>query len=188
MAKIGLNNFRYSVATVDASTGAITYATPKKPAKAISFNFEPTIADAVLYADDSVAERDNRVTGGSVTMGVDREDLQTYCDLLGHTYTSATSEVVDNADDVAPYVAVGRVTKLMVDGSIKYRGTVLTLVKFAEPSETDNTQGENVEFQTSELSGTLTIPVNKQWRFRKVCDTQADAIAYIESKMGGATI
>lgn len=186
MAKIGLNNFRYSIATVDASTGAITYGTPKKPAKAISFNFEPSVAEATLYADDSVAEKDNRVTGGTVTMGIDREDLETYCDLLGHTYSA--TEVIDNADDVAPYVAVGRVTKLMVDGNIKYRGTVICLVKFAEPSETDATQGENIEFQTSELSGTLTIPVNKQWRFRKVCDTQNDAIAYIESKMGGATI
>lgn len=186
MAKIGLNNFRYSVASVDESTGAITYGTPTKPAKAISFSFEPTVADAKLYADDGLAESDSRVTGGSVTMGIDREDLQTQCDMLGHTL-GVDGEVVDNVDDVAPYVGVGRVTKLMVDGAIKYRGTVLALVKFNEPSESDQTQGENVEFSTTELSGNVVVPEDGNWRFRKIFDTKSEAIAYIEGILGGTS-
>lgn len=182
MAKIGLNNFRYSVATVNETTGAITYGTPKKPAKAISFSFEPSVADAVLYADDGVAESDFRVTGGSVTMGIDREDLETQCDMLGHEYSEG--EVIDNVDDVAPYVGVGRITKLMVDGAIKYRGTVLALVKFNEPSESDQTQGENVEFNTTELSGSMVVPEDGNWRHRKIFDSKAEAIAYIEGLLG----
>ena len=50
MAKIGLNNFRYAVATIGPN-GAITYGAVKKPAKAVSFSFEPTTSDAKLYAD-----------------------------------------------------------------------------------------------------------------------------------------
>jgi phi13 family phage major tail protein len=183
MAKIGLNNFRYSIATV-ASDGAITYGTPKKPAKAISFTFEPTVSDATLYADDGVAEKDSSVSGGSVTMGIDREDMETQCDMLGHTL-GEDGEVIDNVNDVAPYVGVGRVTKLMVDGQIKYRGTVLALVKFSEPSEEDNTQGESVEFSTSELSGTMIVPEDGNWRHRKVFATKAEAITYIEGILTG---
>jgi phi13 family phage major tail protein len=185
MAKIGLNNFRYSVATVNETTGAITYGTPKKPAKAISFSFEPSVADAVLYADDGVAESDFRVTGGSVTMGIDREDLETQCDMLGHEYSEG--EVIDNVDDVAPYVGVGRITKLMVDGAIKYRGTVLALVKFNEPSESDQTQGENVEFNTTELSGSMVVPEDGNWRHRKIFDSKAEAITYIEGLLTGTS-
>lgn len=185
MAKIGLNNFRYAVATVDASTGAITYGTAKKPAKAVSFSFEPTVADASLYADDEVAEVANVVTSGSVTMGVDREDLETLCDLLGHTYTNG--EVIDDVNDTPPYVGVGRVTKLMIDGEIKYRGTVLMLVKFSEPSESDSTQGESIEFQTTELSGTMTVPTSGKWRARKTFDSQAGAISYIESILSSSS-
>jgi phi13 family phage major tail protein len=185
MAKIGLNNFRYSVATVNETTGAITYGTPKKPAKAISFSFEPTVADAKLYADDTLAESDFHVTGGNVTMGIDREDLQTQCDMLGHTYTDG--EVVDNVDDVAPYVGLGRITKLMVDGAIKYRGTVLALVKFNEPSESDQTQGENVEFNTTELSGSMVVPEDGNWRHRKIFDSKAEAITYIEGLLTGTS-
>ena len=185
MAKIGLNNFRYSIATVDDTTGAITYGTPKKPAKAISFNFEPNIAEASLYADDARAEYDSRVTGGTVTMGIDREDVDTMCDMLGHTKDNA-GEITDNINDIAPYVGVGRITRLMEGGVQKFRGTVLSLVKFSEPSETDNTMGENIEFSTSEISGQMIVPQDGNWRHRKVFNTQADAIAYIEGLLGGS--
>lgn len=184
MAKIGLNNFRYSVATVDDTTGEITYGKPKKPAKAISFNFEPNIAEASLYADDSRAEYDSRVTGGTVTMGIDREDADTMCEMLGHTKGN-TGEIIDNINDVAPYVGVGRITRLMENGVQKFRGTVLSLVKFSEPSEEDNTMGESIEFNTSELSGQMIVPQNGNWRHRKVFDTQAEAVTYIEGLLGG---
>lgn len=184
MAKIGLTNFRYSKATINASTGAITYGTPKTPAKAISFNFEPTLSDASLYADDGLAERDSSVTGGTVTMGIDREDLETLADLLGHTYTEQNG-IVDNVTDVAPYVGVGRVTTLMVDNVRKYRATVLALIKFQEPSEEDTTLGESVEFNTSELEGTMVIPVDGQWRHRKMFDTKAEAVTYMEGLLSG---
>lgn len=185
MAKIGLNNFRYAIATINSTTGIVTYGGSKKPAKAISFTFEPTVADASLYADDSRAEYDSRVTGGNVTMGIDREDFETMADLLGHT-KDAGGEIEDNINDTAPYVGVGRVTRLMVDGQQKFRGTVLSLVKFQEPTENDQTMGETIEFQTSEISGQMIIPQNGKWRQRKIFDTQADAIAYIEGVLGSS--
>lgn len=183
MAKIGLNNFRYAVATVNAQTGLVTYGGSKKPAKAISFTFEPTVSDAKLYADDNLAEADSRVTGGSVTMGIDREDFTTMADLLGHT-KDAGGEIIDDANDIAPYVGVGRVTRIMEDGAQKFRATVLSLVKFSEPQESDQTMGESVEFSTSEISGTMIIPANGKWRHRKVFNTQNDAISYIEGLLG----
>ncbi len=186
MAKIGLNNFRYAIATINASTGVVSYGGAKKPAKAISFTFEPNVADASLYADDGRAEYDSRVTGGTVTMGIDREDATTMADLLGHTKSQTGEEITDNVNDLAPYVGVGRVTRLMVDGQQKFRGTVISLVKFNEPSENDQTMGESIEFNTTEISGQMTIPANGKWRQRKTFDTQAEAITYIEGKLGSS--
>ena len=101
MAKIGLNNFRYAIATI-GTNGAITYGAVKKPGKAVSFSFEPTTSDAKLYADDSLAESDNRVTGGTCTMGIDRLDAETMAEILGHEYNSESKEVVSNVNDIAP--------------------------------------------------------------------------------------
>lgn len=177
MAKIGLSDFRYGVAT-EAADGKITYATPKKPGKAISFNFDPTKSDASLYADDILAEHDSSVTGGTCTMGIDREDATTYAELLGHTVTEG--EVVSNTNDVAPYVGLGRIATLLVDGAYKYRATFLAKVQFSEPSEENNTRGESVEFGTYELEGVVAVPVDGNWRKWKEFDTKAEAVTYLE--------
>lgn len=180
MAKIGLNNFRYAVATVNESDGSITYGSVKKPGKAISFSFEPTVADATLYADDSLAESDNRVTGGNVTMGIDRYDAETMAEILGHEYDSDTNEIVSTINDVAPYIGVGRIVRIMVDNVQMFRATFLTLCKFSEPSSDDNTMSESIEFSTYELSGTMAIPQNGTWRREATFKTQAEAINYLE--------
>lgn len=180
MAKIGLNNFRYAVATVNETTGDISYGTVTKPGKAVSFTFEPNVSDAKLYADDSLAESDNRVTGGTCTMGIDRMDAQTMAEILGHEYDSDTKEVVSNVNDVAPYIGVGRIVRIMQDGTQYFRATFLAQCKFAEPSADDNTMGESVEFSTYELSGTVVVPANGTWRREKIFTSQADAISYLE--------
>jgi len=180
MAKIGLNNFRYAVATVNETDGSITYGTVKKPGKAVSFTFEPNVSDATLYADDSLAESDNRVTGGSCTMGIDRMDAETMAEILGHEYDSETNEVISNVNDVAPYIGVGRVTRLMVDGTQKFRATFLAQCKMSEPSDDDNTMGESVEFSTYELNGTVVVPADGNWRRESTFSTQAEAISYLE--------
>lgn len=187
MAKIGLNNFRYAVATV-GTNGAITYGTVKTPGKAVSFSFEPTTSDAKLYADDSLAESDNRVTGGTCTMGIDRLDAETMAEILGHTYDSTSNEVVSNVNDIAPYIGVGRIVRVMVDGVQKFRATFLSQCKFSEPSADDNTMGENVEFSTYELSGTMVVPASGVWRKEKVFTTQADAITYLEGLFTQASL
>ena len=180
MAKIGLNNFRYAVATINETDGTISYGTVKKPGKAVSFSFEPTVSDAKLYADDSLAESDNRVTGGTCTMGIDRLDAETLAEILGHDYDGDTQEVVSNVNDIAPYIGCGRIVRIMVDGTQMFRATFLAQCKFSEPSASDTTMGESVEFSTYELSGTMVVPANGTWRREKTFTSQTDAISYLE--------
>lgn len=184
MAKIGLKNFYYSVATEDATTGALTYAGATKLAKAISATFEPTLSDATLYADDAIAERDSGVTGGTLTLGIDRYDLDTAATLLGHTVTDG--EMVSNVNDTPATCGVGRVVTLMQDGVYKYRAVFFPKVKFQEPSSDNTTKGETTEFGTYEISGTVIPPVDGDWRKEQVFTTEAAAVAYLVGLMGGA--
>ena len=185
MAKIGLKNFYYSVATENATTGVLTYAGATKLAKAISSNFEPTVSDATLYADDAIAERDAGVTGGTLTLGIDRYDIATAAALLGHT-VGTDGEMVSNVNDNAPYVGFGRVAVLMVDGVRKYRAVFFPKVKFQEPTSDNTTKGETTEFGTYEISGTVIPPVDGNWRKEQTFDTEAAAVAYLVGLMGTA--
>ena len=115
MAKIGLNNFRYSVLT-EAADGTPSYAGATKPAKAISCSVSITNNSAKLYADDALAESDTSFQSGTVTIGIDDEDQATMAALLGHT-VDASGEMVRSSEDVAPYVGLGRVITKMVGGT-----------------------------------------------------------------------
>lgn len=182
MAKIGLSNFRYGILT-EAPDGTPSYAGALTPGKAITCNVEVTNNDAKLYADNVVQESDTGFAGGTVTIGIDRADFQAQANLLGHTYTEQGG-LKRNSNDIAPYVGFGRIIKLMQDGALKYKVEFLYKVKFSEPSQDDNTQGENVEFGTIEMQGQVAQLGNGDWSDSQIFDTHADALAYLESLLG----
>lgn len=182
MAKIGLNNFRYGILT-EASDGTPSYGVAKKPAKAISCSVSITNNSAMLYADDALAESDTSFQSGTVTIGIDNEDQATMADLLGHT-VDAGGEMIRNATDTAPYVGLGRVVVKMVGGVYKYKVEFLHKVKFSEPSQDDQTKGESLEFNTSEIEGTIATLASGDWSKTKTFDTKSDAISYLEGLFG----
>lgn len=184
MAKIGLQNFLFGVLT-EAADGTATYGTATKPGKAISCNVSISNNDAVLDADDAVAETDTSFQNGTVTLGIDDEDLATMATMLGHEISNG--EIVRNSNDIAPYVGLGRIVTKIVGGAHKYKVEFLCKVKFAEPSQEDNTKSsDGVEFGTSEIEGTIATLANGDWSKAEVFDTMADARTYLEGFFGSA--
>lgn len=126
MARIGLSDFRYGILT-EATDGTPTYGVAKMPGHAISFKCDISSNSAKLYGDNVLIESDTSFQSGSCTMGIDKDDIETMADLLGHrivtdgTGDTATKTLVRNADDVAPYVGVGRVLTLVINNVKKYK-------------------------------------------------------------------
>lgn len=178
MAKIGLNNFRYAILT-EATDGTPSYDGAKKPGKAISCNVSVTNNNANLYADDTLAESDTSFQGGTVTMVIDDDDLQTMATLLGHEITE-DGIITRNAYDSAPYVGLGRIVVRMVENVMKYKVEFLYKVKFSEPSAENQTRGESVEFATTSIEGTLAALRNGVWSVAQTFDNREDALAYLE--------
>ena len=178
MAKIGLNNFRYAVISDFDTLGAPVYGTVKTPAKAISANVSISNNDAKLFADDALAESDTSFQSGTVTIGIDNEDLETMANLLGHNYASGV--ILRNSNDVAPYVGFGRVVTKMVNGVYKYKVEFLYKVKFSEPSQEDQTKGESLEFNTTEIEGQVLALTSGLWSYAKVFDSKDAAVTALE--------
>lgn len=185
MAKIGLNSFRYSLLT-EAADGTPSYNGPQTPGKAVSCNVEISNNSAMLYADDTLAESDTSFQSGTVTMGIDEDDLETMATLLGHTI-SEDGILTRNANDAAPYVGLGRVVVKMVNGVYKYKVEFLYKVKFSEPSAENNTKGESLEFATTEIEGTVAALANGNWSVAKTFESKADALSYLEELMAPPT-
>ena len=178
MAKIGLNNFRYFPLTESDDGGAI-YGAAKKPGKAVSCSVDIEASDAKLYADDAVAEYDAGFASGTVTMTLDEDDIATQADLLGHTVTDGL--MVRSQNDTAPYLGLGRIVTKMVNGTIKYVVEFLNKVKFAEPSQENDTRGEDLEFGTPEIEGSVMALDNGNWSWAKTFTTKAEALNYLIS-------
>lgn len=178
MAKIGLDNFLYGILT-EAADGTPTYGVATKPGKAITCNVSISNNSATLYADNVLAESDTSFQSGTVTIGIDEDDLETQATLLGHEITDGN--IVRNANDVSPYVGLGRIVTKMVNGVYKYKVEFLSKVKFGEPSQEDNTKGENVEFGTVEIEGTVSTLADGTWSKAQTFDTKAAAQTYLNS-------
>lgn len=178
MAKIGLKNFLFGVLT-EQEDGTATYGVAQKPAKAISCNVSITNNSATLYADDALAESDTSFQSGTVTIGIDDENLAMMATLLGHEITDGN--MVRNSNDVAPYVGLGRIITKMVSGSLKYKVEFLNKVKFGDPSQDDTTKGESLEFGTMEIEGSVSTLANGDWSIAETFDSMADAQEYLNS-------
>lgn len=185
MARIGLSDFRYGILT-EATDGTPTYGVAKMPGHAIRFKCDISSNSAKLYGDNVLIESDTSFQRGSCTMGIDKDDIETMSDLLGHrivtdgTGDTATKTLVRNADDVAPYVGVGRILTLVINNVKKYEVEFLNKVKFAEPSQDNATKGESVEFGTYELTGDVSALANGDWSKSQVFATRAEAVTYLE--------
>lgn len=183
MAKIGLTNFRYGILT-EAADGTPSYAGAKTPGKAVSCTVDITNNDATLFADDTLAESDTSFQSGTVTMGIDEDDITTMAALLGHTVAEEGGAMTRNASDVAPYVGLGRVVTKMVNGAYQYKVEFLYKVKFSEPSQENTTKGESVEFGTTEIEGIVNALANGNWSVTNTFDTKQEAITYLEGLLG----
>ena len=177
MAKIGLSNLIWSRLT-EGSDGTPAYDGAKTLGKAVSANVSITNNSATLYADNVLAESDTSFQSGTITCGVDEDADATFAPLLGHTITEGV--VVKKSTDVAPFVGVGRIITKMVSGVLFYKAEVLFKVKFAEPSQDDQTKGESIEFSTSEIEGNIATLADGKWSTSQTFTTKANALAFIQ--------
>lgn len=175
MARIGLKNFRYGILDEEKET----YGGALQCGKAIDCKVSLDLNSAELYADDSLAESDYSVKKGTVSITVDEDDDKTLSDLTGHDI-SEDGEIVRKDSDVAPYVGFGRIITKVVNGVYKYKVEFLSKVKFKDALPDEKTKGENVEFTTTTLEGTVLKLSDGTWSKTKTFDTYTEAIAYLE--------
>ncbi|MET3507034.1 major tail protein [Halalkalibacter oceani] len=157
MALVGLKDIHVALLSEDR-----TYETPKKLAPAITANITPNTTQATLYGDDRAVETAESM--GDVDVEINVTDLSTadYAFLLGKTVNS-DGVVEDNSDDVAPYVALG-FSAQKSNGASRY--IWLYKGKFSIPTDSHQTKGESVEFQTSTIAAKFVAREDGKWRAR----------------------
>ena len=173
MARIGLKYLRYSVLD---ENDAVT--TVKSFGKAVDCKVSINKNNGKLHADDALAESDYSFKDGTIALTIDDDDDTVFAEVLGHTITEG--EMVRNANDEAPYVAIGRILTKMVNGAKKYKVEFLHKVKFSDPNTDEKTKGESIEFGTPAIEGAIHQLENGDWSKTKTFTEYAQASAYLD--------
>lgn len=170
--------------------------------KATSLNISPNTGNAnVLFGDNGPAESDNTFSGGTVTIGTTDLMAEVAEAVLGAKNVPVESSVgletqnaswtVYDDDQVIPYISFGGIWKKMVNGQIKWVAIVLEKIQLNTPAEDATTQGETIDWQTSELEGTilrsdaLSADGTHPWkRVSSLLNTEEDAKTLLRSYLG----
>ena len=190
MAQIGLRYAVYAALTEDEQAGTFTYGTGKVAAKAIRAEMSLNIADSPLYADDNIAERAREFIDGDLNFTPDDLPDEVRADWLGSNIeeesigTDTTVNVLkSSAEDVPGYFGFGFIVTKIKNNTKLYRAILLTKVQFAEPNETAETKGQNINWQTPAITGKIMRRIDGNWKEETTVDSLATAKAWLAQKL-----
>lgn len=194
MAIIGASKPMFAI--YHKSGSAVSYSDGGVLGKLVEFNIElESSNNNDFYADNAVAETQrNKFSSGSITIQTDdlRHDASkailglkevTLSSIPG--ITGSVKELVFDDDQNTPYLGIGMIQKKQIDNMNKWRAIVLKKVSFSVPADAATTEGEEIDWQTPELSGTIMRDdsAKHEWKCEATFDTEAEAIAYIRYKL-----
>lgn len=195
MATIGLSKPYYAIYA--EAGGVVSYSDGAVMGKATEANISiETTEDNNLYGDNGLAETDRRFANGTLTLSTTDLSQEVSKAILGLTEQAITGidgvtdtsvkELVYDDEQVTPYLGVGFIIKKKVNGAYKWRGVVLPKVMFSVPEDAATTQGESIEWQTPELTGTIMRDdsATHVWKKEATFTTEAQAEAYIKARLG----
>ena len=181
------------VAKYTFSNNAIVYSDKMPLARGVEVSMDVEVGDATnFYADNTIAEAvAGQFNGATATLTVDGlKDAAR--NLIAGIVTEGTITVDGNTvntveyDDlqVIPYVGIGFVVRYMENGVTTYAPVILPKAQFSPEGLEAATQGEEVEFQTTELTVTIMRADDANHKWKVIAEdqtTEAAAVAVINA-------
>ena len=190
MAFVGL---LYAVAApiqTEADGQAITYGKGQIIGGMMTAEISYTRNSNPLYADDRVMEEDNSITGGTIKMGVDDVNDDARVMMLGDVKEGdAGEEVYHETGESAPYVGTGYIRVRRKDNKTNYIDYWVHKAIFGIGTESAKTKGQNIEWQTPTLEGSImgvknNAALQTRFRERRTFTKESEARAWLNKKAG----
>ena len=182
MSSIGL---KYPVAaTLNESGGSVAYTEGFSVGKAISASMSVEFSEAILYADNAIAERVKEFKSGTLSLNTDDLAHGVQARLLGRTLStdSNMSILTAKADDVAPYVGFGFYGIVLRNNVRLYRAIWFYKCQFSAPNIELSTKGESIEFKTPTIEGIVMAVSDNRYMDDAIFTTEADAVGWLDEK------
>ena len=174
------------VALYDANNGSPLYTSGMPLARGVSVSLETESGDGVnFYADNITAESTGGMfTGATATLTVDGLKDAARKLIMGlptpDTITVGTQTVsyysYDDRQQI-PYVGIGFIVRYMEQGVTSYAPVFFPKSAFNVEGLEATTQGEEIEFQTTELTATIMRDDSANHSWRKIAVDQSSESA-----------
>lgn len=167
------------VALYSHSGTTVTYSSGQKLARGVSVSIEPESGDENnFYADNIAAESSPGVfTNGTVTLTVDGLLAAAERLIMGLPTADAQGFMHYGDDMSIPYVGIGFICRYRSDGVTTYTPVILRKCRFTSPGTDANTQEEEIDWQTQELSAAILRDDTAQHDWKYVGGDEADEAA-----------
>ena len=183
MAQIGLKYLICSKLT--ETENDTTYAEGRIMAYAIKADMNIEVNEGVLRGDDRIIENVKEFKSGKLTLNGDHLDYETRALILGHTLTTidpgTNKKMTAKGSDDGAFVGVGFYATSIKNNIRGFRAIWLTKVKFGVPSESMETRGEAINFQTPIIEGTILTNVLDVWKEEATFPTEAEAKTWLNT-------
>lgn len=185
-----------------ANTGTtVTYTSGMDLARGVSLSLEiDTADDNNFYANNVLAEVETaQFTSGKATVTVDGLSNEAATLIFG--LPAPTSLEVGAPETTVqmqgygeamnpPYVGFGCVRRTQMEGKVEYWPLILPKIKFGLPSDEMDTQENQIDWQTQELTAAIQRDdtTAKNWKVISAegLATEAEAYAAVKAFLGGA--
>ena len=178
------------VAQYSASGTAVTYTSPVELARGVSVTIDPESSDSnVFYANNIQAEQESgEFSGGTLNLTVDGLLIEKTALLMGlDTPTGADAWISFGTNSPAPFFGVGFVTRYRSGGVTSFVPTLIAKVKFDQIGNDAETQEEDIDWQTQELTATVLRDdsTDRIWKWVGTdYTTESAAVDALETKLG----
>ena len=144
------------VAKYSHSAGVVTYSQGRAFARGVEIDISPdTSDDNIFYADNQAAESAaGTFTKAKVTVTADSPFIEAEKMVMGIPDQTGDWTDYDTTQQV-PYVGFGFIVRYMSDSVTTYVPMVLKKIKFDQFKIGAKTQGEDIDWQTSEFPATV---------------------------------
>lgn len=156
MATIGCRYVVFAPIKTEEHGKAPVYDTGVVLGRSISMDMSYERNDSKLYADDTLAESDNSITGGTMTVGVDQFTPEGRVAALGVELVEVEGQsVYRTKGKAAPYGGLGIIEVQRYKGVTTYNPTWVYKTQFGPAGKSMKTKGESIDWQTREAQGDI---------------------------------
>lgn len=185
--KVGMKFPKFAKIASEAQATLPTYgAEIVDIGEAISGNLTVNLASGELYSNDALNIKMTDFANASIALETDGLDDEVATVLFGATANEGL--VTYKAGDAAPNGGLTYYTPMRdKTGAVYYKGYFFPKVQAAMGNDNAATKGSSISFQTANTTFTIMKCNSDAWMQTEVLSTEAEALAWCETKLGKTT-